>query len=91
MPWGNKVMHISDEPEKIMTFRLFGEAGSYVHYQDDGTDFNYQHGEYNEYYVAVEENGESYKPTYQKIYVTTDQDRYEFDFDEKTGNYNLVK
>lgn len=98
LPWGNKVMHVSDEPEKIMTFRLFGEAGSYVHYQDDGTDFNYQHGEYNEYYIAVEENGDvkvkltnhGYKPTYQKIYVTTDQDRYEFDYDEKTGNYNLV-
>ena len=44
LPWGNKVMHVSDEPEKVMTFRLFGECGSYMHYQEDGQDFKYLQG-----------------------------------------------
>lgn len=98
LPWGNKVMHVSDEPEKIMTFRLFGEAGSYKHYQDDGQSFKYQQGEYNEYYVAVQEDGRiivdltnhGYKPTYEKIYVETDAGRYEFDYDADKEEYVLA-
>lgn len=98
LPWGNKVMHVSDEPDKIMTFRLFGEAGSYKHYQDDGQSFKYQQGEYNEYYVAVQEDGRvivdltnhGYKPTYEKIYVETDAGRYEFDYDADKEEYVLA-
>ena len=37
MPWGQAVEHISDKPDTKMTFRLFGNAATYTHYQDDGT------------------------------------------------------
>jgi alpha-glucosidase len=98
LPWGNKVMHVSDEPEKVMTFRLFGECGSTTHYQDNGLDFNYQQGEYNDYYVEVAENGpvtveltkHGFKPVYNKIYVETDQRRCEFRFNAATEEYELV-
>ncbi len=53
MPWGQAVEHISDKPDTKMTFRLFGNAATYTHYQDDGIDFNYQKGEYNQYVVSV--------------------------------------
>lgn len=98
LPWGNKVMHVSDEPDKVMTFRLFGEAGSYKHYQDDGQSFKYQQGAYNEYYVAVEEDGRviveltnhGYKPTYDKVYVETDAARYQFNYDADKEAYVLA-
>ncbi len=98
LPWGNKVMHVSDEQEKVMTFKLYGECGSYMHYQDNGQDFKYQQGEYNDYYIEVAEDGKvtvkltkhGFKPTYDKIYVETNQQRYEFDFDSTDNEYKLV-
>lgn len=36
-----------DDPELIL--EIYPGEGSYVHYQDNGTDFAYQNGEYNEY------------------------------------------
>ena len=65
------------------------------HYQDNGLDFAYQDGEYNEYYVEVDENGQAlveltkhgYGPNYQKIYVETADQRLEFNYDEKSGSY----
>ena len=98
LPWGNKVMHVSDEQEKLMTFKLYGECGSYLHYQDNGQDFKYQQGEYNDYYIEVAEDGKvtvkltkhGFKPTYDKIYVETNQQRYEFDFDSTDNEYKLV-
>lgn len=55
----------------------------------------YQDGEYNEYYVEVDENGQAlveltkhgYGPNYQKIYVETADQRLEFNYDEKSGSY----
>lgn len=95
LPWGCKTMHVSDKPDQIMTFRVYGECGSYMHYQDNGLDFAYQDGEYNEYYVEVDENGQAiveltkhgYGPNYQKIYVETADQRLEFNYDEKSGSY----
>ncbi len=39
IPWGPEVSHISDEPNETMTFRLYGQNASYIHYQDNGLDF----------------------------------------------------
>ena len=69
-----------------------------MHYQDDGQDFKYQQGEYNDYYIEVSEDGQvtvklakhGFKPTYDKIYVETDQSRCEFDFDANSNEYQLV-
>ena len=99
LPWDNKVKHISDEPEKVMTFRLFGDCGAYKHYQDNGLDFKYQEGEYNEYYVEVANDGQvavklnkhGYQPTYERVYVETDRGRFEFDYDDSNEDYRLVK
>ncbi|WP_267202577.1 glycoside hydrolase family 31 protein [Limosilactobacillus kribbianus] len=99
LPWGNKVKHISDQPEKVMTFRLFGECGSYRHYQDNGQDFKYQDGEYNEYYVAVSLDGQvtvklnkhGYQPTYDYIYVETSTGRWTFKYNAASENYLPVK
>lgn len=98
LPWGNKVKHISDQPEDVMTFRLFGDCGAYKHYQDNGLDFKYQNGEYNEYYVEVSDDGEvtvklnkhGYRPTYRRIYVETNQNRYVFAYDQVSENYQLI-
>lgn len=95
LPWGNKVKHISDKPEKVMTFRLFGEHGTYKHYQDDGLDFNYQNGEYNQYAITVAPTGQvtvklaqhGYQPTYQYIYVETNNGQSTFKYDPTTENY----
>lgn len=54
LPWGPAVSHISDQPDTTMTFRLFGDHGTYDHYQDNGTDFKYQAGEWNGYHIVVD-------------------------------------
>ncbi|AZZ61113.1 DUF4968 domain-containing protein [Oenococcus sp. UCMA 16435] len=95
LPWGRKVQHISDEPDKTITFRLFGEFGSYDHYQDNGLDFAYQRGEYNNYCIKVVENGKAsvelvnkgYESVYEKIFVETGNDKIEFDYNQQSGKY----
>ena len=82
-----------------MTFRLFGDCGAYKHYQDNGLDFKYQDGEYNEYYIAVAGDGQvtvkltkhGYQPTYQRIYVETTGGRFEFDYDPASESYQLAE
>ncbi|GEO69581.1 glycoside hydrolase family 31 protein [Levilactobacillus acidifarinae] len=76
LPWGPAVSHIGDQPDTAMTFRLFGDHGTYDHYQDNGTDFKYQTGEWNGYRVAVSHNQvtvtlthHGYAAVYQTIHV----------------------
>lgn len=98
LPWGNKVKHVSDQPEDVMTFRLFGDCGAYRHYQDNGVDFKYQDGEYNEYYIEVSAGGavtvklnkHGYQPTYHRIYVETNQGRYAFVYDQASESYQSI-
>ncbi|TSO25414.1 glycoside hydrolase family 31 protein [Lactobacillus sp. LL6] len=96
LPWGKVVSHISDEPDKTMTFRLFGDYGKYEHYQDNGLDFNYQHGEYNLYVVEVNDNEVSinltkhgYKPNYQTIIVQSADKEWKFEYDEQEKTYKI--
>ncbi|MFT8325393.1 glycoside hydrolase family 31 protein [Oenococcus sicerae] len=95
LPWGQAVKHISDQPDRFMTFRLLGSQASYDHYQDDGLDFNYQHGEYNLYHVAIDANQQitinltkhGYPATYEKIFIESNHDCIEFDFDQQNQTY----
>ena len=53
LPWSKEVDHISTEPQKEITFKLYGDHTSYQHYQDNGTDFSYENGKYNLYDLNV--------------------------------------
>ena len=93
LPWGKEVSHISDEPDESMTFRVFGKKGKYVHYQDNGTDFKYQKGEYNLYKVKVNKDGSvkvklekhGFGPVYRRITVQLPNKKIEFKY--KNGEY----
>lgn len=93
LPWGKEVSHISDEPDESMTFRLFGKRGKYVHYQDNGTDFKYQKGEYNLYEVKVNKDGSvkvklekhGFGPVYRRITVQLPNKKVVFKY--KNGKY----
>ena len=93
LPWGKEVDHISDEPDKDMTFRVFGNGGKYRHYQDNGVDFEYQKGEYNLYKVEVNKDGSvkvklekhGFGPVYCRITVQLPNKKIEFKY--KNGEY----
>lgn len=95
LPWGELVDHISDEPDKQMTFQLYGQSGECDHYQDDGTDFKYQNGEYNVYHVAVAADDkvsvsfkhQGFKPIYERIIVKTDKAKHVLVYDENSQKY----
>ena len=52
IPWGPAHDFITDEPDRAMSFKVFGDAASYDHYQDNGYDFAYQKGEFNQYHIT---------------------------------------
>lgn len=93
LPWGKEVSHISDAPDESMTFRVFGKKGKYIHYQDNGTDFKYQKGEYNLYKVKVSKGGSvkvklekhGFGPVYRRITVQLPNKKVEFKY--KNGEY----
>lgn len=94
LPWGNPVDHISDEPDKTMTFKVFGDQGSYDHYQDDGTDFKYQAGEFNHYTLSVNDDQVSvqlphhgFKPAYKKITVELPDKQVILSYDAASNRY----
>lgn len=78
IPWGRVTMHVAATPDKQMRFRVFGNNGTTVHYQDNGRDFKYQKGEYNLYQVTVTAGQATvkikhhgYAPCYQEVAVET--------------------
>ena len=94
IPWGPEVSHISDEPNETMTFRLYGQNASYIHYQDNGLDFAYQSGEYNLYQIKASQNGATidmlhngYDKNYRKIFVELNDQKLTFEFDPQTQTY----
>ena len=95
LPWGQLVSHLSDEPDKQMTFQLYGPAGECDHYQDNGTDFKYQDGEYNLYHVAVTADDQvsvdfkhqGYAPIYERIVVKTDNAKHVLVYDANSQKY----
>ncbi|WP_407889002.1 glycoside hydrolase family 31 protein [Levilactobacillus sp. N40-8-2] len=96
LPWGAPVSHISEKPDTAMTFKLFGHAGTYTHYQDDGLDFNYQNGEFNRYeitvkdgHVTVELLHHGYDPAYQTITVDLPDSSVLLTYDRASDGYQL--
>ncbi len=69
-------MHVGEDKDDLLILEAYPGEGAYTHYQDNGTDFAYRQGEYNEYRltnvdgkVGIEKLHEGYKP-YGKIEVT---------------------
>lgn len=94
LPWGPTVDHVSDEPLTAMTFKLYGDEGTYQHYQDDGADFKYQNGEFNIYAVQVKTGQVSvtlshhgYEPVYQRVTVELTDRAVTLAYDQATGTY----
>jgi alpha-glucosidase len=94
LPWGPAVSHISDEPLKAMTFRVFGTQGTYQHYQDNGRDFKYQSGEWNNYTITVDHNKvnvqlthHGYQPVYQQITVELSDHVVKLTYDNDSSCY----
>lgn len=90
LPWGGVKEHVSSRPDEKMTFRVFGERGKYTHYQDNGTDFAYQKGEYNLYEINVDGHKitinlkkHGYEPNYQRIEIRTTNKKMNFIYKDK--------
>ena len=90
LPWGEVKEHVSCRPDEKMTFRVFGERGKYTHYQDNGTDFAYQKGEYNLYEINVDGHKitinlkkHGYEPNYQRIEIRTTNEKMNFIYKDK--------
>lgn len=97
LPWGRAVSHISDEPDKTMKFRLFGDRAEYEHYQDNGQDFAYEDGEYNLYDITVVDgkatvtmSKHGYQPVYEKIVIEGADQEWTFEYDGVTESYQRV-
>ncbi|OAD63817.1 hypothetical protein A7K95_07960 [Pediococcus parvulus] len=93
LPWGAEVDHISETPDPTMTFNVYGDSGSYHHYQDNGLDFKYQHGEYNDYLVNVDHGQVSvelvhhgFQP-YRKITVNLNNQPVTLTYNSTTEHY----
>lgn len=97
LPWhAENRTSVQAAPETKITFRLFGDHGSYQHYQDNGLDFAYQQGEYNLYQVEVDGRQQriellqhGYQPVYQEITLETANGQQVFNFDTESGQYVL--
>lgn len=94
IPWGAEVSHISDEPDKTMTFRVYGKNGTYTHYQDNGLDFDYQDDKYNLYQinadgdnVTIKMTHNGYDKNYHKIFVELNDRKLTFVYDQKAQEY----
>ena len=69
------VQYVGEKPYDTLNMLVFPGEGTYVHYQDNGSDFAYQDGAYNEYAFTQQENGEvtmkmgkeGYERPYKKI------------------------
>ena len=69
------VQYVGEKPYDTLNMLVFPGEGTYVHYQDNGSDFAYQDGAYNEYAFTQQENGEvtmkmgkeGYEKPYKKI------------------------
>lgn len=78
IPTYEVVQYVGERPYDVLKLLVYPGEGSYVHYQDNGTDFSYRDGSYNLYEFIKESDGtvthrmlhEGYEP-YRKIeYIT---------------------
>ena len=50
-------MHVGEDKDELLILEGYPGTGTYVHYQDNGEDFRYRQGAYNEYQIT-NQNGE---------------------------------
>ena len=50
-------MHVGEDKDELLILEGYPGTGTYVHYQDNGEDFRYRQGAYNEYCIT-NQNGE---------------------------------
>ncbi|MFR8427820.1 MAG: TIM-barrel domain-containing protein [Roseburia inulinivorans] len=75
IPTYEVMQYVGEKPYDTLNMLVFPGEGTYVHYQDNGSDFAYQDGAYNEYAFTQQENGEvtmkmmkeGYERPYKKI------------------------
>lgn len=94
LPWDQDASHVELKKHDLMTFRLFGDHSSYVHYQDDGESFAYEDGEANLYEVKMLKNEWrielkqlGYKFPYKQIDLVSNSKKQSFVFDETSQSY----
>ncbi len=54
LPWRPVTQSVNVETEQALSFRVFGDRGQYLHYQDNGVDHAYQSGAFNTYLVKAD-------------------------------------
>ena len=75
IPTYELMQYVGEKPYDTLKMLVFPGEGSYVHYQDNGTDFAYRDGAYNLYEFVKNAKGEvsmkmlheGYEPSYNKI------------------------
>lgn len=95
LPLTQPALRVSQLSDQTITFKLFGQKGLYQHYQDNGEDFQYLQGAYNEYIVKVTDNHEitvtmnhhGYTPVYQTIKLETAWGNFELEYDRESNCY----
>lgn len=97
LPWDESRDHVDLGAHRRMTFRLFGDHGSYIHYQDDGCSFNYQRGSYNLYQVKINQEKSTldltylgYDQPYQRIDLIGPDRRRIYHYDQAQHRYHLL-
>jgi alpha-glucosidase len=66
-----ELKYVGEKEITELTLDLYSGNGEYLHYQDNGEDFDYQKGNYNEYYFFLEDEQLEIKMVhrgYEKIY-----------------------
>ncbi len=98
LPWDQSRDHVDVSDHQLMTFRLFGEQGNYIHYQDDGTSFDYQKGKYNLYEIRMSNHQfkvdlkyAGYDKPYQRIVLMSEKEKHLYQYDPAQQNYQLIK
>ncbi|MDD6094455.1 MAG: DUF5110 domain-containing protein [Clostridia bacterium] len=49
--------YVGEKPLDTLILKVFRGDGEYVHYEDNGEDFKYRDGEYNEYRFTISRDG----------------------------------
>ncbi|WP_262315932.1 TIM-barrel domain-containing protein [Lacticaseibacillus parakribbianus] len=97
LPLRPATLHVDVPREHALTFKLWGQQGTYRHYQDDGESFAYENGAYNRYEVAVTADQATVTlshrspevPVYARLTIETARGSYVLVFDDATGAYRM--
>lgn len=72
IPMYPPMQYVGEKELDILHLHVFGESAKCIHYQDNGTDFGYQDGQYNRYEFLVQDGKFSYNMLhkgYEKMYT----------------------